>query len=692
MADADYLTVQQAATYLGVSIQTLRRWDASGRLKPLRHPVNGYRFYRRADLEPMRLAYRSAEQRGGMAGDIFHAVANIEANDKLREPQQAAHRHAREHFEKSNVHAILQLPVGCGKTGVIATLPFGIATGRVLAIAPNVTLRKNLFDAVDITNPDCFWKRTNVLKSFAQGPHAAVLDGPDANIHDCENSHFVVTNIQQLASSADRWLPQFPPNFFDMIFVDEGHHNAAPSWRRVFEKFPHARVVSLTATPFRGDQQRVEGEVIYRYPFTRAMLKGYIKQIHSVNVAPSEISFTYRGESRRHTLDEVLELREEQWFRRGVALAPECNGHIVDASISKLRALRSRTGVKHQLIAVACSVDHARQVRSLYEEKGLRAREIFSEMDEDDKERVINELREGRIDVIVQVAMLGEGFDHKLLSVAAIFRPFRSLSPYIQFVGRVMRVVHENEPNHPDNQGFVVSHVGLNNDEHWTDFREFDQDDQAVFRRWVTEEGEVDGGVDDGDEDGAAGGGGRPRRFDRAMRVDDEVLSHFIGDSFVNVDDDRVIDEMLHQKTVGGLTLAQLGVTRSKLRETIRRMQPPKREEGETVPVSPQRHRQEMRKRLNERTRSAVARVLTDLKLSPMGREAGRVMKAPGVENGKVINERLAKRLNAVMGAGSGERASVTAEQLERAFGQIDAEADKVTAEVRKAMAGARRR
>ena len=299
-----------------------------------------------------------------------------------------------------------------------------------------------------------------MLHDFSAGPFRAVLDGVDANLHDCNASQFVVTNIHQLASSADRWLPQFPPNYFDVIMVDEGHHNVAPSWAKVFEKFPNAKVISLTATPFRGDGTRPVGKVIYRYPYTRAMVKGYIKQIHSRNAAPSELSFTYKDDTRRHTLEEVMELRENAWFRRGVALAPECNGHIVDASIKYLRELRERTGFKHQIIAVACSVDHARQVRSLYEERGLKAQEIYGEMTDELKDRVIENLRSGKLDCIVQVQMLGEGFDHPPLSVAAIFRPFASLSPYIQFVGRVMRVVHEAKPDHPDNNAYIVSHVG----------------------------------------------------------------------------------------------------------------------------------------------------------------------------------------------------------------------------------------
>lgn len=84
-----------------------------------------------------------------------------------------------------------------------------------------------------------------------------------------------------------------------------------------------------------------------------------------------------------------MALREHAWFRRGVALAPECNRHIVDASIKYLHELRERSGFRHQIIAVACSVDHARQVRGLYEERGLKAAEIYGELDRDKQEAVL---------------------------------------------------------------------------------------------------------------------------------------------------------------------------------------------------------------------------------------------------------------------------------------------------------------
>ena len=50
----EFLTVGSAAEYLGVSRDTLRRWDRSGRLPAQRHPMNGYRLYLKTALEAVR--------------------------------------------------------------------------------------------------------------------------------------------------------------------------------------------------------------------------------------------------------------------------------------------------------------------------------------------------------------------------------------------------------------------------------------------------------------------------------------------------------------------------------------------------------------------------------------------------------------------------------------------------------------
>lgn len=675
MRENDYLTVKEAAEYIGVSMQTLRRWETAGKLLPIRHPSNGYRLYKRASLEPFKPEY----QRGIMQNNqIFKEIpADIENNPKLREPQKEAHKAVRKHFASHSEPATIQIPVGCGKTGVMATLPFGVADSKVLIIAPNLTIREGIAASLDISNPQNFWRKTGVLRDFSSGPYRTVLDGENANLHDCNESHFVIANIQQLASSADRWLPQFPDDYFDMIFVDEGHHNVAPSWQKVFKKFPNAKVINLTATPFRGDGKKPDGTVIYKYPFSRAMINGYIKQIHSRNVAPEELYFTEKGSTRKLSLEEVMDLREEAWFRRGIALSRECNLHIVEYSMNYLNELRERSGHKHQLIASACSVDHARQVRSLYEERGCKAKEIYSEMDSDQKEEIIDELKRGKLDCIVQVQMLGEGFDHPNLSVAAIFRPYRSLAPYIQFVGRVMRVIFEGKPDSPDNHAYIVSHVGLNNDAQWDDFRELDLGDQEIFKKWMNQQ--------EADPDSARGTG-EPRRFDQGILVNNEILSDFIASqTFLDPNDDRVLDEFLNKEIGPGIKLKDLmprEALRVKLEEFVE--QNKKAEVFAEIPVQPQKQRQEAKKRLNERARAVAMRVLKDLGV-PM---KGRSFKVPK-NNDMIAYEAVQSAVNTFLNITSNQRSRISLQQANTAYDNLDKIGDDVREILRKGLRNA---
>jgi DNA repair protein RadD len=175
-----------------------------------------------------------------IAAFFQEADARIAQNPSLREPQAQGHAAAAEYFGGGGHRAVEQIPVGCGKTGLIAILPFGVVCGRVLVIAPNLTIRDQIADAVDATNPRSFYRSAGVLRDFSKGPYRATLDAT-ANVHDANDAHIVVTNIQQLAEGSDRWLEQVPSDYFDLIIVDEGHHNAAPSWQNAFAVFPIVR-------------------------------------------------------------------------------------------------------------------------------------------------------------------------------------------------------------------------------------------------------------------------------------------------------------------------------------------------------------------------------------------------------------------------------------------------------------------
>ena len=176
-----------------------------------------------------------ARSNEAIAAFFANAEVRIAGNRSLREPQVEGHAAAVDFVESHSDtgYKYWQIPVGCGKTGLISILPFGIARGRVLVIAPGLTIRDQIADAVDATNPAGFYRTAGVLTDLSEGPFRATLDA-DANVSDAEDAHIVVTNIHQLAErNAVRWLANFREDFFDLILVDEGHHNAAPSWQNV---------------------------------------------------------------------------------------------------------------------------------------------------------------------------------------------------------------------------------------------------------------------------------------------------------------------------------------------------------------------------------------------------------------------------------------------------------------------------
>ena len=527
---------------------------------------------------------------------------------------------------------------------------------------------------MDITNRQkCLWRKAGVLgrDQMVAGPLVCTLDS--GNISIATKSHIVVTNIQQLATNSDKWLAQFPNDFFDMIVIDEAHHSAAASWRNVLDKFPNAKVIHMTATPFRSDRQEIDGELVFRYPFRSATLKGYIKRLKASYVAPAEIELGFSDErGRTYTLEQVLELKEADWFSRGVALARPCNQHVVDSSLEKLEELR-QSGTHHQLIAVACSINHAREIRSLYQERGFNADVIHSNQSADAQAAILSSLRNGTLDCIIQVQMLGEGFDHPKLSVAAIFRPFRTLAPYIQFVGRIMRVVVQNDVMHPDNVGHIVTHLGMNLDERLKEFKQFENDDQAFWDKVISgDEPEPPADVRDGSA----------RLIAREqVIVHGEIVDSLWEEDFSTVEDQQIIDDLRDR-------LRLLGLDPDQAEELVRKSQPApvrKRAPAEPFVVQPQREWDEARKRLNEQARRLAKLLLNQLSLPIIGTELIYKYKSLNIagKNNYVcalmmVNSEINKRLGR-------ERAQATTEEFKDILGDLDDVLKTISRRVRKA-------
>lgn len=416
------------------------------------------------------------------------ARPNIDDNDELREPQKIAYAKVFDHFilKGKITDAIVVLPTGVGKTGLMGLLPYGISRGRVLIITPQLVIKDGVVGSLDPDHPNNFWLSCNVFNHISNLPCLIEYEGNATSNEILEVTNVVVVNIQKmqerLTSSLIRRVPE---DFFDMIIIDEAHHSTASTWVDCLQYFSKAKVVKLTGTPYRTDGQKIVGEKIYEYKLSAAMAHEYVKSLENFKYVPDEIYLTIDNDnSKKYTIDEILELnlRDEDWISRTVAYSKECSEKIVLESLNILNAkLANNNLVPHKLIAVACSIPHAEQIKEIYEEHNCKCALIHSGMSKDEKASALNDIENHRVQAVIHVAMLGEGYDHPYLSIAAIFRPFRSDLPYAQFIGRVLRAIPLAEAKRTtDNIAQIVCHRDLFLDKLWDYYKKEIKESETI--------------------------------------------------------------------------------------------------------------------------------------------------------------------------------------------------------------------
>ena len=577
---------------------------------------------------------------------------NISDNKSLRTPQLEAYDHlARFAVERDGQEREIGivLPVGCGKSGCITLAPFAFKAERTLVVAPGVPIAGQLHDDFDPSRPDMFYIKCGVLDG-APFPEPVEIRGTTTNRADLEEADIVVTNIHQLQGTANRWLDDLPPDFFDLIQFDEGHHNVAASWEALRTKFPKATIVNYSATPTRADGQLMAGRILYSYPISRAIQEGYVKRLKAVVLNPRTLRYVRRndGQEIEVTLDEVRRLGEDDAdFRRSIVTSTETLNTIVNASIRELDKLRAAAGDNRlKIIASALNYAHCGQIVEAYRARGRRADYVHSREDGAANDRVMQKLRNHDLDVIVQVRKLGEGFDHPFLSVAAVFSVFSNLSPFVQFVGRIMRVIKQDAPGDPLNNGVVVFHAGANIARRWEDFQNYSEADQEYFDQLLPLEG-LD--FTTSDELQLNPGTRPPHTLDVRGQTD------------VRIEEIPLIEDA---EAVAALkTLQDKGYTSDQVKKAYEELQP--------VPVTKARQRQAKRGNLDMQVRTEAARILHERKINPEGHDLDR--KRLGKTNLITMKSAIDRHVNAVAGRKTGERSEFTKPQLDQIEKDFDA-------------------
>jgi superfamily II DNA or RNA helicase len=297
----------------------------------------------------------------------------------------------------------------------MTALPYMMRASRVLVIVPTDIVRrqvarefrtlKTLRSAgafpVGESSPKVRALKTRMTKTddwLALAQYDVVVATPN-----CISTHY-----------KDVALP--PLGFFDLIIIDEAHHEPAKTWRRIVDDLSTVPVAMLTATPFRRDKKGISGEIAFWYPLRDAIRDRVYSPIDFVPVK-------------------------------------RVDGEEFDLTLAKTAQKRLNTkrhvGFGSQLLVRTDRIEDALRLQHLYSGIGLELPVLHSKLSLKAIDTIVESLESGTTRGAIVVGILTEGFDLPQLKIAAYHVRHKSFAATLQFVGRFART-RKGEPLQPE--------------------------------------------------------------------------------------------------------------------------------------------------------------------------------------------------------------------------------------------------
>jgi superfamily II DNA or RNA helicase len=336
-------------------------------------------------------------------------VDPLDGTSGLRRAQLGAITAIQSHHTLSTDEpGLIVMPTGSGKTGVMMTVPFLLDATRVLIVTPSRIVRYQI--AEDFRRLDTLTK-IGILPKSVEAPRIVEVHRRRRTLEQWEalRDFDVVISTPASVSPAFKDIVAPPEGLFDLILVDEAHHSPAFTWQALLSAFPGAKRLLFTATPFRRDEQVIEGNFLYAFPVADAYADGIFSHIDYVPVTESP----------------------DQPLTRDLRIAREAE-----------RVLKQDqdAGFSHSLMVRTDTKARAEALMEVYtEHTALKLEVIHSGLTFNDVTNRTGQLRTGAIDGVICVDMLGEGYDLPNLKIAAIHAPHKSLAVLLQYIGRFSR-------------------------------------------------------------------------------------------------------------------------------------------------------------------------------------------------------------------------------------------------------------
>ena len=314
-----------------------------------------------------------------------------------------------------------QMPTGTGKTYLLTAVIDSFVSNNPMEKVWIVAHRRELVSQIDET--------VRKFHSYSASNTSSLLSSVKA------------MSIQWLIRHYDE-IEEEP----GMIVIDEAHHALAKTYKEMWERFPKATFLGLTATPCRLNGKGFTDlfdVLVQSWSVPEFISKGRLATYDFMSIKSDGVTQRLIDSLQKRGADGDYQNKEMDMLLNK------------KPSIERLYRSLEEYGKDRKGIVYAINISHAQKITKLYQEHGVKAIAIDSKTPAAERQQDIEAFKKGDIQVLVNVDIFSEGFDCPDVEFVQLARPTLSLAKYLQMVGRGLRVAKGKK------NCVIIDNVGL---------------------------------------------------------------------------------------------------------------------------------------------------------------------------------------------------------------------------------------
>ena len=314
-----------------------------------------------------------------------------------------------------------QMPTGTGKTYLLTAVIDSFVSNNPMEKVWIVAHRRELVSQIDET--------VRKFHSYSTSNTSSLLSSVKA------------MSIQWLMRHYDE-IEEEP----GMIVIDEAHHALAKTYKEMWERFPKATFLGLTATPCRLNGKGFTDlfdVLVQSWSVSEFISKGRLATYDFVSIKSDGVTQRLIDSLQKRGADGDYQNKEMDMLLNK------------KPNIERLYQSLEEFGKDRKGIVYAINISHAQKITKLYQEHGVKAIAIDSKTPATERQQDIEAFKKGDIQVLVNVDIFSEGFDCPDVEFVQLARPTLSLAKYLQMVGRGLRVAKGKK------NCVIIDNVGL---------------------------------------------------------------------------------------------------------------------------------------------------------------------------------------------------------------------------------------